>query len=412
MCGRFNGALLKDSFSSAFRSITSNKLRSVLTMAMIALGIMCLVGIQTAIESLSSSVEDTFNRMGAGRFTLHSSFENTPDERNSQRTVITAKEICDFYTLYSVPSAKAVYVQTHSGAEVRNKRGVRSAPVSDIYAVKGDYLNVKGLSIAEGRWFSEGDDSGYNNVCVIGAGLRESLFGGDSCLGEELIAGNVSLKIVGVFLKKGAMFSAGMDNSVVIPLQCYLNGFPDKTLSYEAAIVPYDDMQYAKDEAIALFRNIRRLVPSDENDFSVDTSSGIDGTLGDMKGALSASALLVGLITILGSVVGLMNILIVAVRERIVEIGTCEALGATSGQIGFQFLLESVLMGQGGCIAGVVLGVAAGNIAALLMKCSAAIPWNWIWISVIICLVVSILAGVIPARRAASANPVESLRHE
>jgi len=168
----------------------------------------------------------------------------------------------------------------------------------------------------------------------------------------------------------------------------------------------------AIDAATSQFRQIRKLSVKQKDNFQIRKSDYIVNTLMDNIKYLSGAAVVLGLITLLGSTIGLMNVLLVSVTERTQEIGIRKALGAKRNDIKTQFFIESIILGQLGGILGIILGVLSGNLVAYLLKIGTVLPWAWMILGLVICLIVSILAGLLPASRAAKLNPIESLRYE
>ena len=166
------------------------------------------------------------------------------------------------------------------------------------------------------------------------------------------------------------------------------------------------------DKAEQLFRSIRRLSPADESDFRLSKNDALISDFKQITDTVTAIAVVIGLITLLGAAVGLMNIMLISVKERIAEIGTRRAIGASARMIKQQFLLESVIISEVGCVIGVIAGVLIGNAIAMVMGASFVIPYFRIVFAVVLCIAVGVLSGYIPAVRASKLDPIESLRHE
>lgn len=172
------------------------------------------------------------------------------------------------------------------------------------------------------------------------------------------------------------------------------------------------DMSPVYDKAEQIFRGVRRLSPIDQDDFAIDRNESMMKESSKTLGTITIIAAVIGLITLLGAAVGLMNIMLVSVKERTAEIGVRKAIGASSKMIRQQFLFESIVIAQIGCLLGIVLGVAAGNGVAVLMKASFVMPWLWMLLAIVVCLIVGVSSGYLPAKRAAALDPIEALRYE
>lgn len=392
-------------FEAAVSYLKGNKVRTVLTVAIIAVGIMAIVGIQTAITIMTESIAGSFSKMGTDLLSLEP-MEGKPSIGVKQaRSFVKQSEY--FAQIASVYSIKSSIAQIKSGRAVTD-------PVITVISADEQYLGTQSSDVTAGRVLTSSDILRHTPVAMIGANVQRKLFRDEYASGDESEAGvgeNILVcgrrfRVVGVIGRQGAMFGTGLDNSVIVPLE--------NEKECQICFIPVEEMGsiQAGDEARQLMRQIRALGPSDESDFLVVRADTMQGKLEAIKSKLSVAAFLSGLITLLGSVVGLMNIMLVSVKERTREIGTRKALGARNSEIIRQFLTESVLIGQAGGVSGIVLGILSGNIVALLMDGRFTVPWNWLVISVILCFVVSLMSGIMPARRAAALNPIEALRDE
>ena len=208
---------------------------------------------------------------------------------------------------------------------------------------------------------------------------------------------------MGVLERQGALFGRDLDDAMLVP--------PDGAGGYQVTFrVAASGQAAAVATAGTLMGAVRRLPPGSEPDFEIVRADSTEEMLASLRGKLSAAALVIGLITMLGAATGLMNSMLVSVKERTREIGTCRALGARARAIERQFLAEAVLTGQAGCLAGILLGLLLGNLVALTMEGDFIVPWRWIGFSVLLSLAVSLASGLLPARRAAALDPIEALR--
>ncbi|MBP5211039.1 MAG: ABC transporter permease [Bacteroidales bacterium] len=399
----------------ALRSLRGNRLRSGLTVSIIAIGITCLVGIQTSIEVLTSIIAGFYENVGVQSFTVTGDSQGYSDADLSGRKnspSLSYGQVKEFIGDYSLPAKKCIFSVAADGIAVK-AGGISSDPDIRLYAVEGDFLDYQGMKISQGRYFSGRELTSAEKVCIVGSNLSERLFRNGSPTEQSLRTPFGTFRIIGVLESMGALFGGGGDSSVLIPVECARRGILPSSASFSAGIIP---ARMSIDEAVgyaeSLMRKIRRLKADDSNDFTVETTDALDRQLSGIKESLSLAALAAGLLTILGAAVGLMNIMLVTIKERTREIGTRKTMGATSSDIKFQFLTESVVIGQIGGILGIVIGTAVGNLLSLILEVPAVLPWKWIALSVTICFAVSILSGYIPAKRAAALDPIEALRQE
>lgn len=408
--------LFRENFKVAIGSIINNRLRSILTILIIAIGVTSLVGIQTAINVLVNKVSEGFGDMGANSFTILSQYATSQTSKHKRllnKPQLSYDQVKRFVSEYNVPSVKSIsaialsLVEIKAGSEKTN---------SNSYVVASDdnYLFANATSLSEGRNFNSSELTQGSFVALIGVNIRKSLFKDASPIGREIMVGAVKYRVIGLIKQMGTQFGAGIDNMVVIPLTNAKPMFLSEETHYEITIIPEQnvDYQYAIDEATSLFRSIRRLSPTDETDFNVSRSDAILKERDNLQSKLSTAALVIGIITLLGASVGLMNIMLVSVKERTREIGTRKTMGATAKTIEHQFLMEAILIGQIGGVAGSIIGIVIGNITGLFLKGGFSIPWKWLLISVFVCFIVSMVSGYIPAKRAAALNPIDALRYE
>ena len=219
--------------------------------------------------------------------------------------------------------------------------------------------------------------------------------------------------MIGVIKELGGMFGGQADNFVVIPLTTFLNLYgKDRSLNILVKARSRELYDETVEQVTALLRAIRKVPPGAENDFEIFSNESLIKQFNDLTLALRIGAFVISMIALVAAGVGIMNIMLVSVTERTREIGIRKAVGATKRNILTQFLLESVALSQFGGVIGIILGVIGGNILALILKVSPTIPYDWVILGFVICSVVGIVFGVYPAWKAASVDPVESLRYE
>ncbi len=408
--------LVRENFRVSLTAVKTNKLRSVLTIMMIAIGIMALVGILTAIDAIKGSVEESFNSMGASTITIRSkgvSGQSSEARRRVRNTpLITYRQAEDFARTYPINALVSISTTARSMLKVSYK-DQQSNPDITAVGANNNFFEVNALELLAGRTFSLYEDNAAAYVAVIGNGLV-SLFDGEDPVGEFLTVEGRRYQVIGVLKAKGASFGGGVDKQFVIPISNARSVYGGDELNFEIKIQPAAGTKEvdAYEEAEIHFRNVRRLTPKDATDFSVDRSEDMLERSMEIMRIVTIVAAVIGFITLLGAAVGLMNIMLVSVNERTREIGARKAMGATSRIIKQQFLFEAVVIGQLGGLAGIMLGLLAGNITSLAMKTHFVVPWLWMLLGITVCFVVGILSGYIPAVRASRLDPIEALRYE
>lgn len=409
--------LVRENLSVAFKSIKSNRLRSLLTIFIIATGITSLVGILTATDALKNEVFSSFEKFGTTSFSLaakYYSVEGGDRSRVRNNMAITYAQARMFKENFKENCIVSVYSRAVSNA-VAKYEGESTNPTASVIAADENYLQHINAGIAQGRGINENDLKMVSYVCVVGNGIVKSLFkGNENPIGKIISVQGVRFEIIGVTESVGSAFSGSADSEIIVPVSAARAYFIGENTSFIVGISPleFESGTDYKGRAEQLMRSVRRLAPIDATDFRVRSSEAMLSELSDIMGIITAASAAIGLITLLGAAVGLMNIMLVSVKERTREIGTRKALGASAKTIKEQFLYESVAISQLGCVLGIVMGILVGNIVALAMGASFIIPWVWIVAALAVCLFVGIASGYIPAVRASKLDPIEALRYE
>ena len=412
------GALLRENLRIALQSIRSNLLRTVLTVLIIAVGITALVGILTAIDAIKKSITEEFTFMGANTFTITSRGMRVQVGNERYRTknhaYINYYQAKDFKEEFDFPATVSISAYATGTATVKYASN-KSNPNVTVQGVDESYIYTAGHEIERGRNFSASDITDGLNVVLLGDGLINKLFDkGINPIQKEVSIGGGRYRVVGTLKKKGGAFGSAGDNICLLPFTNVRNYFsrPNMNFNVQIKIENSQLIDAAMGEAEGSFRTIRGLAPSDESDFNIEKSDNLVNILLKNISNISIAAIIIGIITLFGAAIGLMNIMLVSVTERTREIGVRKAIGATSSLVKQQFLIEAIVIGQIGGALGIILGILVGNVVSSLMNISFIIPWAWIILGSLLCFGVGIISGYYPAKKASRFDPIESLRYE
>ncbi|TXD81638.1 ABC transporter permease [Subsaximicrobium wynnwilliamsii] len=409
-------SLFKENIRIAFDSIRSQLLRTILTILIIAIGITALVGILSAVSALENTISSDFSSMGANTFNVQRyDFNNQrANDKEKINPVISYREVKTFEEDYQFPFTQtSISFQGTSTAEVKYENE-KTDPEVQVFGVNENYITNAGLEVELGRSFNYFDIQNSNTVCVIGSDLRKALLQDVNPLNKTISIRGSKFKVIGVLKAKGATFGNNQDLRVLMPLQKARTIYTNANINYNLSVKTDNKnmLEGAQDEAILLFRNIRGLNPIENNNFALQRSDDLINRISTITSGLSTVAWIVSIITIFGSTIALLNMMLVSVSERTREIGVRKALGAKRATIAFQFFIETIIIGQLGGLLGICLGILVGWGVSAAAGFEFTTPWLAMTSAVIITFVVAVISGLMPAIKAAKLDPVESLRYE
>lgn len=419
---------IRDSFALAYNTVKSNKLRSGITIAIIAFGIMALIAIITAIQSMNESLRSSFATMGANGFTISykeswrfsNNYETKKEKKGKKKKrsdldkYITLAQAENFKKAFKYPANVGLAINGYNSIEVHYKNKKTNPNVS----VRGgdeNFLDINGYKVEVGRNLSVAEVQSGSNNCLLGYDVAKKLFNNypEKSVDKIIQIAGVPYRVIGLLAHKGSSAFLSADN-IVITSYNSVRRYQGADPSFEIGIITSDvaQMEGAIAEATGIFRGIRRQQPMDEDNFQIQKSDRLAEQFLSFLGSIQGAAVFIGLITLIGAAIGLMNIMLVSVNERTREVGLIKAIGGKKKNIRQQFLFESLIITMFGAIFGIILGVAVGNLFAMVLDAGFTIPWGWVFTGIIICTVVGLLAGLWPAIKASKLNPIAALRYE
>lgn len=411
-------SVLRENIKISLRAIRSQLLRTILTIVIISFGIMSLVGTLTSIDALKSSINSNFTNMGANTFTIRNREMTVRIGKNGKRPKkfrnITYQEAIDFSKAYNFPAKPSVSTFA-SGASTLKFESKKTNPNIRVFGGDENYMATSGYELDKGRNFSANEILYGSHVVILGKEVIDALFTKKQDPIDKIITiGSGKYRIIGTLKSKGNSVGFGGDKVSILPLSNVRQYFSIPNMTFTINIMCNNSqlMSAAIGEATGTFRVIRRLSAKEEDNFEITKSDNLANLLIDNMQKVTMGATIIGFITLLGAAIGLMNIMLVSVSERTREIGIRKAVGATKKVIRSQFLVEALVICQLGGFFGTLLGILLGNLIALQFEISFIIPWDWILMSIGLCLAVGTMAGIYPAIKASKLDPIEALRFE
>jgi putative ABC transport system permease protein len=411
--------LFKENMKIAYGSIRTQLLRTILTIIIIAIGITALVGILTVVSALDNTLNSSFASMGSNTFSINQESENFEGRRRrdieKENPIITYADAKFFKEKFSFPLQRTSlsFVATPK-AEIKYEN-LKTDPEVKVIGIDEYYVGNSGLEVTQGRAFNTFDITNNVYACVIGSDfVNKGILKDVNPIDKILTIRGAKFKVIGILKEQGSSFGDSKDLQVLIPIQVARSLFtaPNINYSVNSMVDKTEYLEKAIEQATVTMRKIRKLNPVEENNFGISRSDELINKIASLTDVLSLSAWVIGIITILGSSIALMNIMVVSVTERTREIGVRKSLGAKKSTIAWQFFVETLMIGQIGGLIGIVFGIFIGFIISTAIDFDFVIPWMAIIAAFITSFIVAIVSGLYPALKAAKLDPIEALRYE
>lgn len=391
-------------------------MRTVLTVSIIAIGIMALISMVTATESLKANIAQEFSSLGTNTFSIRKKQGGRRQMGRVERSgePVTFRQATDFRRNFDFDAVVSLSAFGSSTATLK-RAADKTDPNVQVMGIDESYLAISGYEIEKGRGFTRTDLESSQNLVILGVDIVGKLFKSyENPVGQTVSIGSYSYTVAGVLKSKGQVMGMSQDNQCFITLENVRKQFASASTEYRISIMvkSAEALDAAVSEAYGTMRMVRRDPIGDEPSFEIQQSSAMVETMLSGMDVVTLAASIIGIITLFGAGIGLMNIMLVSVTERTREIGVRKAIGASRAIIQMQFFVEAILIGQLGGVFGILIGLLIGNVVANFFGTPFIIPWFWITVGVTLCLITSIVSGYYPARKAAALDPIDALRYE
>jgi putative ABC transport system permease protein len=404
-------------FTIALQSLKNNRMRTLLTVLGVVVGIFSIIVIMTIITMLQKSIESGFSQLNKNTFQIEK-FDRmrgggpNASQRWRNRKDLTIEEFQRLRELLT--QAKYVGAEQWQMGKVVKYGNIETNPNIAVAGITLDAMRTNNWNVESGRELRDNDIKFSSDVCILGQDVIEKLFRNIDPVGQTIRVDNKTFRVIGILEKNPQLFGESRDNYIVMPITSFQSMYGRRNSSVNIMVTSYsqedyDDLILA---AIGHMRTIRKVEAGEEDDFSVFSNESLINQINDITGGIKIGALVVSIIALLAAGVGIMNIMLVSVTERTREIGIRKAIGAKKFSILSQFLIEAIVLCMFGGLLGIIMGVGIGNFVGGLINAKSAVPVDWVVIGLSLCIFVGIIFGTYPAYKAANLDPIEALRYE
>ena len=408
---------LNQLFLLALQSIKTNRLRTLLTVLGVVVGIFSIIVVMTIVTMLQNTINEGFQFLSKNTFQIQKwpaiqtgGHEEWQKYRN--REDITLEDFYRFESIMKEAKSVGAY-QVTEGKVIKFANRETNPNIVIVGVTEGVYPSLN-LEIEEGREFRSNDIDYSTAVCVLGNYVVDKIFFDINPVGQIIRMDGHPLRVIGTLKKKPDFFGQSVDNYVVLPITTFQSFYGKRTATVDITVMANSQADYQRtiESAIGHMRLVRKIEPGEENDFEIFSNESLITQVNDITGPIKIGALAVSLVALIAAGVGIMNIMLVSVTERTKEIGIRKAIGARKSSILIQFLIEAIILCVIGGIAGIALGIVIGNFAGSFLNAETAIPYDWVIIGITMCIIVGLIFGTYPAYKAANLDPIEALRYE
>ncbi len=407
---------ISEIFLMSVQSIRGNRLRTLLTMLGIVVGIFSIIVIMTIITMLQKSIENGVSQLGQNTFQIQKFPAMMNGGHDAWLKYRNRKDLTldEYNRLRGMLDAKFIGAEQWQMGQVVKFRGDETNPNISVAGITADAMKTNNWTAASGRDIRDIDVKYTNDVCDIGQDIVDKLFPNIDPVGQIIRVNNYPLKVIGVLDKQPQLFGESRDSYLVMPISTFQAIYGKLNRSINITVMSYSKNDYNStiEAAIGYLRTIRKVEPGKDNDFDIFSNESIMSQINNITSGVRIGAMVISIIALIAAGVGIMNIMLVSVTERTREIGVRKAIGARKMSILYQFLIEAIILCITGGFVGIVLGVGLGNLVGSFLNAQLAIPYNWVVIGFSLCILVGIVFGTYPAYKASNLDPIEALRYE